>query len=156
LTLIGFILILVSAFFFPGIIVRTKSITSGRKGSGILQPIKEIGVLLRKGSVFSNTTGLIFQLAPAISLSCIFCALLVIPFANQAAPISFEGDFVFFSYLLGFGKFFAIIAALDTGSSFEEWERIVKHFSPCWWNRRFYPAGHICHVYRLYIFLGYF
>jgi formate hydrogenlyase subunit 4 len=117
--LIGFILILVSAFFFPGIIVRTKSITSGRKGSGILQPIKEIGVLLRKGSVFSNTTGLIFQLAPAISLSCIFCALLVIPFANQAAPISFEGDFVFFSYLLGFGKFFAIIAALDTGSSFE-------------------------------------
>jgi formate hydrogenlyase subunit 4 len=45
--------------------------------------------------------------------------LLVIPFANQAAPISFEGDFVFFSYLLGFGKFFAIIAALDTGSSFE-------------------------------------
>ena len=119
MTLIGFILILVSAFFFPGIIVRTKSITSGRKGSGILQPIKEIGVLLRKGSVFSNTTGLIFQLAPAISLSCIFCALLVIPFANQAAPISFEGDFVFFSYLLGFGKFFAIIAALDTGSSFE-------------------------------------
>ena len=119
MTLIGFILILVSAFFIPGIIVRTKSITSGRKGSGILQPIKEIGVLLRKGSVFSDTTGLIFQLAPAISLSCIFCALLVIPFANQAAPISFEGDFVFFSYLLGFGKFFAIIAALDTGSSFE-------------------------------------
>jgi len=119
LTLIGFILILVSAFFFPGIIVRTKSITSGRKGSGIFQPIKEIGVLLRKGSVFSNTTGLIFQLAPAISLSCVFCALLVIPFANKAALISFEGDFVFFSYLLGFGKFFAIIAALDTGSSFE-------------------------------------
>jgi formate hydrogenlyase subunit 4 len=117
--LIGFILILVSAFFFPGIIVRTKSIASGRKGPGTLQPIKEIGILLKKGSVFSNTIGIIFQIAPVISLSCIVCALLVIPFANNAAPISFEGDFVFFSYLLGLGKFFAIIAALDTGSSFE-------------------------------------
>jgi formate hydrogenlyase subunit 4 len=43
----------------------------------------------------------------------------VIPFANQEAIISFDGDFLFFSYLLAFGKFFAIIAALDTGSSFE-------------------------------------
>jgi formate hydrogenlyase subunit 4 len=43
----------------------------------------------------------------------------VIPFANQNAVISFEGDFVFFSYLLAFGKFFTILAALDTGSSFE-------------------------------------
>ena len=117
--MIGFILVLLAAFFFPGVIVRTKSIASGRKGPGIFQPIKEIGVLARKDSVFSNTTGLIFQIAPVISLSAIVCALLVIPFANQSALISFEGDFIFFSYLLAFGKFFAIIAALDTGSSFE-------------------------------------
>jgi len=117
--MIGFVLILIAAFFFPGVIVRAKSISSGRKGPGIFQPIKEIGVLLRKGSVFSNTTGLIFQIAPAISLASIVCAMLVIPFANHSALISFEGDFVFFSYLLASGKFFAIIAALDTGSSFE-------------------------------------
>ena len=43
----------------------------------------------------------------------------MIPFANQNSVISFEGDFVFFSYLLALGKFFSIIAALDTGSSFE-------------------------------------
>jgi formate hydrogenlyase subunit 4 len=45
--------------------------------------------------------------------------MLVIPFANQRAILSFEGDFVFFSYLLALGKFFTILAALDTGSSFE-------------------------------------
>ncbi len=33
--------------------------------------------------------------------------------------ISFDGDFVFFAYVLGVGKFFSIISALDTGSSFE-------------------------------------
>jgi formate hydrogenlyase subunit 4 len=58
-------------------------------------------------------------MAPVVALSAILCALLVIPFANQSAIISFEGDFVFFSYLLAFGKFFTILAALDTGSSFE-------------------------------------
>jgi formate hydrogenlyase subunit 4 len=115
----GFILILVSAFFFPGIILRTKSIISGRRGPGILQPVRDIRVLLKKGSVFSRTTGIIFQIAPAITLASILCCILLIPFANQGAIISFEGDFVLFSYLLAFGKFFAIIAALDTGSSFE-------------------------------------
>jgi formate hydrogenlyase subunit 4 len=117
--MIGLILIIIASLFFPGIIVRTKSITSGRKGPGIFQPVKEIGVLMRKGSVFSNTTGILFQVAPTVSLSCIMCAMLVIPFGNQVSLISFEGDFIFFSYLMALGKFFAIIAALDTGSSFE-------------------------------------
>ena len=117
--MIGFVLIIIAALFFPGLIIRTKSIASGRKGPGILQPVKDIGVLMRKGSVFSKTTGLVFQIAPVVTLSTILCAFLVVPFANQNATISFEGDFVFFSYLLAFGKFFAIIAALDTGSSFE-------------------------------------
>lgn len=117
--MLGFILIIVAAFFFPGVIIRVKSISSGRKGPGIFQPIKEIFVLLRKGSVFSTTSGLIFQIAPAVSLSCIVCAMVVVPFTYNTALISFEGDFIFFSYLLALGKFFSIIAALDTGSSFE-------------------------------------
>jgi formate hydrogenlyase subunit 4 len=117
--MVGFLLILIAAFFFPGVIVRVKSIASGRKGPSLLQPIKDIVVLMRKGSVFSKTTGIIFQIAPAITLATVFCAMLVVPFANQDAIISFDGDFIFFSYLLAFGKFFAIIAALDTGSSFE-------------------------------------
>jgi formate hydrogenlyase subunit 4 len=117
--MVGFALILTAAFFFPGIIVRTKSLSSGRKGPGVLQPVRDIRVLMMKGSVFSKTTGLIFQIAPVISLASIICAILLLPFANQNALISFEGDFVFFAYILAFGKFFTIISALDTGSSFE-------------------------------------
>lgn len=117
--MIGFFLIIAAAFFFPGLILRTKSIASGRKGPGIFQPIKDIVLLMKKGSVFSETTGLIFKIAPVVALSGILCSILVIPFANQNAIVSFEGDFIFFSYLLAFTKFFSIIAALDTGSSFE-------------------------------------
>ena len=115
----GLILILISAFFFPGIILRIKSLASGRKGPGVFQPVRDVILLMRKGSVFSTTTGLIFQIAPVITLSTVVCAVMVMPFANQTALISFEGDFVFFSYMLALGRFFAIISALDTGSSFE-------------------------------------
>jgi len=115
----GILLIVFVSFLFPGVILRTKSIASGRKGPGILQPVRDIIVLMRKGSVFSTTSGIIFQIAPVVTLSSIFCDALLIPFANQNSLISFDGDFVFFSYLLALGKFFMIIAALDTGSSFE-------------------------------------
>jgi len=107
------------AVLFPGIIVRTKSMASGRKGPGLLQPMKDIMVLLKKGAVFSDTTGLIFRLAPVISLGTVICSMLLVPFTDQKALISFEGDFVFFAYLLALGRFFMIIGALDTGSSFE-------------------------------------
>lgn len=117
--MIGIILVTITAFFFPGIILRTKSILSGRKGPGILQPVRDIAVLLKKGSVFSNTTGIIFRAAPAVSLAAVVCAVLLLPFANQNSVISFEGDFIFFAYLLALGKFLSVIAALDTGSSFE-------------------------------------
>ncbi len=115
----GFVLIVTAALFFPGVILRTKSIASGRKGPGLFQPLKDTWVLLRKGSVFSDTTSLILRIAPSVSLASIIGAMMLLPFAEQKALISFEGDFIMFAYLLALGKFFMIIAALDTGSSFE-------------------------------------
>lgn len=116
--MISFILTILASFFFTGIIIRTKSITSGRKGPGIFQPMKDIIRLFRKGAVYSKTTSFIFQLAPSIYFASIVMAITVIPFGQYKGIISFEGDFVFFAYVLGTGKFFSIISALDTGSSF--------------------------------------
>jgi len=117
--MISFILIILTSLFFPGMIIRTKSFVSGRKGPGIFQPIKDILRLFRKGAVYSRTTSFIFQIAPSISVASLIMAILVIPLGEYKGIISFEGDFVFFAYVLGVGKFFGIIAALDTGSSFE-------------------------------------
>jgi len=117
--MISIALIILAALIFPGLILRTKSLASGRKGPGLMQPVRDVGVLLRKGSVFSTTTGIIFQIAPVITLASIICVLSIIPFADQASILSFDGDFVFFAYMLALGKFFSIISALDTGSSFE-------------------------------------
>ena len=117
--MINFILIILASLFFTGIIIRTKSITSGRKGPGIFQPLKDIIRLLKKGAVYSKTTSFIFQIAPSIYFASVITAIMVIPLGNYKGLISFEGDFVFFAYVLGIGKFFNIISALDTGSSFE-------------------------------------
>jgi len=117
--MISLLLILVSSLFFSGIIIRTKSITAGRKGPGIWQPMKDIIRLFRKGSVYSETTGLIFRIAPSINFASVLMAILVIPFGHYKGILSFNGDFVFFAYILALGKFFNIISALDTGSSFE-------------------------------------
>jgi formate hydrogenlyase subunit 4 len=115
----GLILGILAATFFPGLILRVKSIASGRKGPGILQPWKNILVLLQKGSVVSPVTSFIFRLAPMVYLSSVICALLLVPFPGMSSWLGFEGDFVMMTYLLALGKFLFILGALDTGSSFE-------------------------------------
>jgi formate hydrogenlyase subunit 4 len=115
----GILLILFTSIFFTGIILRTKSLTSGRKGPGIMQPVKDVIRLFRKGSVYSETTSIIFRIAPVIYFSSVLMACLVIPFGTYKGIISFDGDFIFFAYILALGKFFSIISAMDTGSSFE-------------------------------------
>ena len=112
-------LILFTSIFFTGIILRTKSITSGRKGPGLLQPVKDVIRLFKKGAIYSETTSIIFRIAPAIYFSTVFMACLVIPFGSYKGIVSFDGDFIFFAYILALGKFFSIISAMDTGSSFE-------------------------------------
>ncbi|MBI3509297.1 MAG: NADH-quinone oxidoreductase subunit H [Bacteroidetes bacterium] len=113
------LLIIITSLFFTGIIIRTKSILSGRKGPGIFQPLKDIWRLFRKGAVYSKTTSFVFQVAPSVYFSSVLVAVLFIPFGDQRGLISFNGDFVFFAYTLALGKFFMIISSLDTGSSFE-------------------------------------
>lgn len=117
--MLSLILILLTSIFFTGIIVRTKSIASGRKGPGIMQPLKDVIRLFKKGSVYSNTTSIIFQIAPSIYFSSVLMACLVVPIGSYKGIISFDGDFIFFAYILALGKFFNIISAMDTGSSFE-------------------------------------
>jgi formate hydrogenlyase subunit 4 len=116
---LSLILIITVSLFFSGIVIRTKSIFSGRKGPGILQPLKDVWRLFRKATVYSETSSFIFRIAPSIYFSTVLMAILFIPFGSYSGILSFRGDFVFFAYVLALGKFFMIISAMDTGSSFE-------------------------------------
>lgn len=112
------LLIFLSAMLIPGSIIRTKSRMSGRKGPGMWQPQRDVWVLLRKGNVISPTAGLIFRIAPMIALATLLISILLLPVGSHTAALGFAGDFVFFAYLLALGRFFMILAAMDTGSGF--------------------------------------
>lgn len=111
------------ALVFPplllGVITRIKAWFAGRVGPPLLQPYYDLFKLFRKGSVFSTTTTWVFWAGPLVSLATVAIALLLVPLANSVAPISFTGDLILLAYLLGLGRFFTTLAALDTGSAFE-------------------------------------
>ena len=113
------LLIIVTALAIPGVINRTRAILAVRKGLPFTQHLRNVNVLLRKGAVYSTTTTALFRIAPAIYLGAAIVATLMIPVADLYPLISFEGDVICFAYTLALARVAIILAAMDTGSSFE-------------------------------------
>ncbi|MBZ0111454.1 MAG: NADH-quinone oxidoreductase subunit H [Thermoanaerobaculia bacterium] len=102
-----------------GIINRVKAIAAGRRGPSLFQPYFDLRKLAAKELVLSEVTSWIFVAAPVVAVVSTVLAGLMIPLGSFDSPVSFEGDFVVFAYLLALGRFFTAAAALDTGSPFE-------------------------------------
>jgi len=112
-------LALLLAPLLPGIISRVKAFFAGRRGQPLLQPYRDIVKLLRKGTVYSGTTTWLVKAGPVVGLATAAAALALVPFAGEPGLVSFAGDLILLAYLLGLGRFFTVLAALDTGSAFE-------------------------------------
>jgi formate hydrogenlyase subunit 4 len=119
LSLSHLMLALFGAPLLIGIINRTKAIMAGRRGQPILQAYFDLLKLWRKGAVYSRTTSWVFRAGPVIQLAAVVVGMSLIPFGGSAALIAFDGDLIVLAYALGLGRFFTVVAALDTGSSFE-------------------------------------
>ncbi|MEW5947829.1 MAG: NADH-quinone oxidoreductase subunit H [Thermodesulfobacteriota bacterium] len=102
-----------------GIINRTKAFFAGRRGAPLVQAYFDCWKLLRKGAVYSRTTTWVFVSGPVVGLAAVSAAAALVPLGSIGAPVSFAGDLILFAYLLGLMRFFTVVAALDTGSSFE-------------------------------------
>jgi len=112
-------LALLAAPLLLGVINKTKAFFAGRRGAPLLQPYFDLARLVRKGAVYSRTSTWVFRTGPAIGLAVAVVAIFVLPLGSVDALFHFEGDFVFLVYVLGLGRLFTVLAALDTGSSFE-------------------------------------
>ena len=110
---------LVLSPLLSGIINKTKAFFAGRKGSPLLQMYYDLYRLFRKESVRSGTTTAIFIITPVIVFCSTLAATVFVPLLPGAGILSFTGDFILLFYLLGLSRFFLILSALDTGSSFE-------------------------------------
>jgi formate hydrogenlyase subunit 4 len=111
--------LIVMPFVLLGTVTRVKSLWSGRKGPPILQPAYDVLRLLRKSPVYSHTTTPLFRIAPYVLLITSVAGAVVTPLLGGAPLASFRFDFVWFAYAWALGRVSVMLAALDTGSSFE-------------------------------------
>lgn len=117
--LLQLFLALILAPLLPGIINRVKAKFAGRRGKPLLQTYYDLARLLRKSEVVGRTATWTFAAGPGVALAATLCALALLPLGGTASPLGFGGDFLLAAYLLGMGRFALVLAALDTGSSFE-------------------------------------
>ena len=119
ITILNILILIFMPFVMIGIIKKTKAFWGGRKGVKLLQPLYDVLRLLKKETVYSETTSWVFKFAPVVGFSTILFAGLLVPMIEGSSIINIPFAFIIFSYILGFGKFFSLIGAMDTGSSFE-------------------------------------
>ncbi len=119
ITILNILILIFMPFVMIGIIKKTKAFWGGRKGVKLLQPLYDVLRLLKKETVYSETTSWVFKFAPVVGFSTILFAGLLVPMIDGSSIINIPFAFIIFSYILGFGKFFSLIGAMDTGSSFE-------------------------------------
>lgn len=113
------VLALLLAPLLSGVIHRTKARFAGRVGPPLLQPYFDLARLVQKGAVYSQSTTLVFRLAPSVILASMLAALLVVPLGNCRSPLAFWGDLILLVYVLATARLLLVLGALDTGSSFE-------------------------------------
>lgn len=117
--ILNLIIVLFVPFLMLGVIKKTKAFWGGRYGASVFQPLYDFVKLMKKDFVISKTTSGVFRITPVIVIASALFAALFVPLASSSAIINIPAGFILFAYILGFSKFFSLIGAMDTGSSFE-------------------------------------
>lgn len=118
-SLSGLLLLWLSAPLLLGVVGRVKAWVGRRKGAPLLQRYSDLAKLVRKGVVVSKTTTVFFFAGPVVSLVALLFAFLLVPIAGKPAVVAFPGDFLALVALLAVSRVATMLAAWDTGSSFE-------------------------------------
>ena len=101
------------------VIAKTKAWFGGRVGPPWLQPYYDLHKLIQKHPVYSKTTTWVFRAGPIVTLAALLTAATLIPVLSNQSLLGFSGDVILVAYLFALGRLFTVLAAMDTGSSFE-------------------------------------
>ncbi len=118
-SILSFCFAVLIAPLLPAVIQKVKAYFAGKQGPPLLINYYTMIKLFKKGSVYSTSTSFVFKLGPVVGFTTSIMMLLFFPMAEIAPLFSFHGDVLMLFYLMGLGRFFTIIAALDTASPFE-------------------------------------
>ncbi len=113
------VVVLVLPPLLMSVIAKTKAWFGGRVGPPWLQPYFDLHKLIQKNAVYSKTTTWVFRAGPIISLAALLTAATLVPVLSNESLLGFSGDVILLAYLFALGRMFTVLAAMDTGSSFE-------------------------------------
>lgn len=116
--IIQIVVIIAAAPLVNGIIKKVKALSQKRKGAPVLQLYFDLFKLLKKSAVVSDSASWIFKAAPYIVFSTSLAAALLVPVTTTVDPVWHAGDLILMVYLLALGRFFMMLAGLDTASTF--------------------------------------
>ena len=125
------LLALILAPLFTGVIARVKARFAGKTGPSLFQPYFDLRRLFFKNSVYSRTTTWVFRAAPLVVLAAMLALSLAVPLGISQAPAAFTGDILWLAAMLGLARFFMIVAALDTGFGMEGMGASREAFFAC-------------------------
>lgn len=113
-------LVILLPILLAGIIRKTKALMQGRPGPPFFQFLFDQIKRIRKSETISSTASWFFNANPLVALGTAIVLALVLPWTG-ALPIAAKtgaADLLLVIYMLAAARFFAILAALDTGSAF--------------------------------------
>ncbi len=110
--------VLLVAPLVNGVIKKVKAWTQKRRGAPLLQQYYDLRKLVRKHSVVSDTASWIFHATPPIVFATALSAAILVPVTTLIPAASFPGDIIMIFSILALGRFFMMISAMDTGSTF--------------------------------------
>ena len=119
MNILSVILAVVTAPLLIGIVNQTKAFFGGRRGPGFLRPYSDIRKLLCKSCPRPSRTTWIFGIAQPVSLASTLAAAIVFPWTAPSSGLAAAAPAALFFYLLGAGRFFTVLGALDAGNAFE-------------------------------------
>ena len=97
---------------------KTKARLQNRKGPPLSQSYSDLLKLFRKEALVSANASWIFSVTPYVVFGTTLLVALLMPMFSPHPPLAWMSDFILLVYLLGLGRFFIALSALDTSSSF--------------------------------------
>lgn len=119
MNIICIILAAILAPLLPGVVNQTKAFFAGRRGPGFFRLYIDLWKYLHKSCLRPTSSTWIFDLAPIITLASTLAAAIVFPWVVPSFGLAPATSAAVFFYLLGVGRFFTVLGALDAGNAFE-------------------------------------
>ena len=116
--LVQLAMIIALAPLVNGVVGKVKALSQKRRGAPLGQMYFDLAKLLKKQAVVSQTASWIFWLTPYVVFASAVTAAMLVPVTTLVPTPGFPGDMLMMVYLLVLGRFFMMLAGLDTGSTF--------------------------------------